>query len=51
MSLQNALKQVYYAFGGNAEDLRDTNDVVTIILAIARVAGGGNYPEAKGKDF
>jgi hypothetical protein len=35
-TIQNSLKQIYYALGGNVEDLRDTNDVNTILLAIAR---------------
>ena len=31
-TLQAALKQLFYALGGNADDVRETNDINAIIL-------------------
>ena len=34
-TLQNALKALYYSLGGNADNVRETDDLITIINAIA----------------
>ena len=34
-TLQDALKALYYSLGGNADNVRGTNDINTIIFAIA----------------
>ena len=34
-TLQDALKALYYSLGGNADNVRETDDLITIINAIA----------------
>lgn len=34
-TLQNALKALYYSLGGNADDVRDVDDINGLILAIS----------------
>lgn len=34
-TLQDALKALYYSLGGNADNVRNTDDLITIINAIA----------------
>lgn len=34
-TLQDALKALYYSLGGNANNVRETDDLITIINAIA----------------
>lgn len=34
-TLQDALKASYYSLGGNADNVRETDDLITIINAIA----------------
>ena len=36
-TVQAALKELYYSLGGNADNVRDTDDVNAIILAIANL--------------
>lgn len=34
-TIQNALKALYYSLGGNADNVRDTDDINEIIFAIS----------------
>ena len=56
-TLQEALKQLYYSLGGNADNVRDTDDLAKLIAAIAALGLGGKidagveiptYPEDDG---
>ena len=40
ISLQNSLKELYYSLGGNADNVRDTQDLNTIIDAISGLSIG-----------
>ena len=39
-TLQEALKQLYYSLGGNADNVRDTDDLAKLIAAIAALGLG-----------
>lgn len=39
-TLQEALKQLYYSLGGNADNVRDTDDLAKLISAIAALGLG-----------
>ena len=45
-TLQSALKALYYSFGGNADNVRDTDDVNEIIFAIAALGVGAKLSAA-----
>ena len=40
MTIQEALKQLYYSLGGNADNVRDTDDVNAILAAISALMLG-----------
>lgn len=40
MELQKALKELFYSLGGNADAVRNTDDVTAILAAIAALAIG-----------
>ena len=45
-TVQNALKAIYMSLGGNADTVRDTEDVNTILMAIADLGLGGQISGA-----
>ena len=40
MTIQESLKQLYYSLGGNADNVRDTDDVNAILAAISALMLG-----------
>ena len=45
-TIQDALKALYYSFGGNAENVRDTDDITAILMAISALAVGDKLAAA-----
>ena len=46
-TLQDALKALFYSLGGNADAVRDTDDIITILGAMAGLAIGKQLAAAK----
>lgn len=51
MTLQDALKQLFYSLGGNADAVRDTDDVNAILAAIAALMLGQAIAAASVKEL
>ena len=51
MTLQDALKQLFYSLGGNADNVRDTDDVNAILAAIAALMLGQAIAAASVKEL
>lgn len=50
-TLQEALKQLYYSLGGNADNVRDTDDLTKLIAAIAALGLGAELAAASIKEL
>ena len=50
-TLQEALKQLYYSLGGNADNVRDTDNLVKLIAAIAALGLGAELTAASAKEL
>lgn len=50
-TIQNALKELYYSMGGNANNVRNTTDINAIINAIAALAIGAQINAAAVKEL
>lgn len=50
-TIQNALKELYYSMGGNADNVRNTTDINAIINAIADLAIGAQINAAAVKEL
>lgn len=50
-TLQEALKQLYYSLGGNADNVRDTDDLTKLIAAIAALGLGAELATASVKEL
>ena len=51
MTLQESLKQLFYSLGGNADAVRDTDDVNAILAAIADLMLGQAIAAASVKEL
>ena len=51
MTLQDVLKELYYSLGGNADNVRDTDDVNVILAAIADLGIGSDLSAASVKEL
>ena len=50
-TIQNALKELYYSLGGDAADVRNTEDVNVIIDAISALGLGAQLAAASVKEL
>ena len=50
-TIQNALKELYYSMGGNADNVRETTDINAIIKAISDLAIGAQIDAAAVKEL
>jgi hypothetical protein len=50
-TIHEALKQLYYSLGGNADDVRNADDPVAIILKMAALAIGESIAAASVKEL
>lgn len=51
MTLQEAMKELYYSFGGNADNVRNTDDLTVIMAAIANLGIGAALAGAEVKEL